>query len=440
MLYLALDDTDSLKGMCTTFLATEMIREFSDLDIIGYPRLVRLNPNVPWKTRGNGALCIRLGRGTGGKFKIGELAGQDVYGWRGCDGNPPPEDVLPRAITMLEKWAELDDELTNPAVAVLEGKPPQSFYWRAVRDVVSIIEAKRAATEAGAWKAYKNGRGIVGCVASSAWRPRDRTYEILAYRQRQRWRTKRDINVRSVIAMDRKFPATFNNYDYLNGKVAIAPASPCPILFGIRSERPDGLFGAMNAVRGEKPERWFIFETNQGTDEHLVRPKAMPRSHTSVILKGRIGGMPMVLVGGHVIFRLDFRHGSIECAAYEPSKQFRKVARALLPGDRVLVCGSVRDKPRTLNVEKLQVLELIPAMSKQGNPRCPTCGKRMKSMGRMSGFRCVKCGEKAPLDAAEWKRVERSIELGWYEPPVSARRHIAKPLKRMGFESNAYPA
>ncbi len=175
MLHISFDDTDSLRGMCTTFLATEAIREFSDLDLIGYPRLVRLNPNVPWKTRGNGALCLRFGFGGGGRFRVGAIDGREIHAFRRCVGHPPPKEILPRAVAVLEEWAEFDDVLTNPAVAVLDHKPPQSFYWRAVRDIVPIADARRAAGKAGAYKTYKNGRGIVGCVAAAAWRPRDRT-------------------------------------------------------------------------------------------------------------------------------------------------------------------------------------------------------------------------------------------------------------------------
>ncbi len=66
-MFIAADDTDSSTWMCTTFLATELVEEFRDYDLIGLPRLVRLNPAVPWKTRGNGAICIRIGRGVGDK-------------------------------------------------------------------------------------------------------------------------------------------------------------------------------------------------------------------------------------------------------------------------------------------------------------------------------------------------------------------------------------
>ena len=438
MVYLAFDDTDSLRGMCTTFLVTEMVKELDDLDLIGYPRLVRLNPNVPWKTRGNGALCLRIGHGTGTRFEVGEIAGRVIESFASSRENPPTGPILERAAGVLEKWAEFDEDLTNPAVAVLSEKPPQRFYWKAVRDIVAVQDARRIATACGEWKGYKNGRGIVGAVAAAAWRPRDRTYEVLTYRQRNRWGTEREIDAKSVMEMDHKFHETFNNYDYLNRKVTISPGSPCPILFGIRAERPARLKAAMRSIRGEKLERWLIFETNQGTDEHLVRPRGPLRSHTSVILKGEVRNPPRIHPGGHVIFRLGHR-GGVDCAAYEPSKQFRRVARALMAGDDVAVCGSVRDEPRTINVEKIQVLKLSHPKVKVSNPSCPRCGKRMKSIGREAGFRCPKCGTRASAKAGIWREAKRSLALGWYEPPVSARRHISKPLRRMGVRANEYP-
>ena len=53
MIYVGIDDTDSLDGGCTTWLVTEIIAELSDFDLVAPPRLVRLNPNVPWKTSQN---------------------------------------------------------------------------------------------------------------------------------------------------------------------------------------------------------------------------------------------------------------------------------------------------------------------------------------------------------------------------------------------------
>ncbi len=79
MLYIGIDDTDSINGGCTTWLATEVIKELSEFDLIGCPRLVRLNPNVPWKTRGNAAVALTLGKGLGMKKLIGEFDGKQFF-------------------------------------------------------------------------------------------------------------------------------------------------------------------------------------------------------------------------------------------------------------------------------------------------------------------------------------------------------------------------
>ncbi|MCL4517690.1 MAG: hypothetical protein M1587_00670 [Thaumarchaeota archaeon] len=60
--HIGIDDTDSSDGMCTTFLCYNLVKEFSRLNVklLDYPNLIRLNPNIPWKTRGNAALVLRV--------------------------------------------------------------------------------------------------------------------------------------------------------------------------------------------------------------------------------------------------------------------------------------------------------------------------------------------------------------------------------------------
>jgi tRNA(Ile2)-agmatinylcytidine synthase len=120
----------------------------------------------------------------------------------------------------------------------------------------------------------------------------------------------------------------------------------------------------------------------------------------------------------------------LDLAAYEPSKSFREIVRGLRPGDVVKVVGELRAVPRTLNLEKIEVLELASRTIKTANPICPDCNKSMQSMGRSGGYRCKVCGSKQPGSAAKTVQEPRSLVQGWYEPPVSARRHLAKPLKR----------
>nr|MCR5853302.1 hypothetical protein [Methanophagales archaeon] len=56
---IGIDDTDSRKGMCTTYLCAVLVSEFREAGLsVSLPYLVRLNPCIPQKTRGNGAVCI----------------------------------------------------------------------------------------------------------------------------------------------------------------------------------------------------------------------------------------------------------------------------------------------------------------------------------------------------------------------------------------------
>ncbi|MGQ9587844.1 MAG: TiaS agmantine-binding domain-containing protein [Thermoplasmata archaeon] len=280
---LAFDDTDSPEGMCTTHLAALVLEELSDCDLIGLPRLVRLNPNVPWKTRGNAAICLPLGRASGAGRACGSLKGEPVKFY--SKGRPvDPENVLDQASKVLERVARFDCEKTNPGIVASNRKPPPSLYWRAVRGIVPLADVERILSNGGAiWRKYKEGRGIIGASAAMAWRPRDRTWEVIAYRSPERIGTPRTIDPRSVIAMDKATRWTFNNYDYENEHVAIAPGSPCPILFGIRGDRASELLRAREMIEGEEPESWLLFLTNQATEDHIVKRRisSLERWHSA---------------------------------------------------------------------------------------------------------------------------------------------------------------
>jgi tRNA(Ile2)-agmatinylcytidine synthase len=58
---IGLDDTDSKEGMCTTYLAAVLIEKLAAFARVeGYPLLVRLNPNIIYKTRGNAGNSHRV--------------------------------------------------------------------------------------------------------------------------------------------------------------------------------------------------------------------------------------------------------------------------------------------------------------------------------------------------------------------------------------------
>ncbi len=427
-MYIGVDDTDSTEGMCTTYLATELIREFSDFDLLGFPRLVRLNPNVPWKTRGNAAICIRLGEGKGEPKVIGRIAGKDILCYEKGTPSEPSKEVFRRARDLIERLARFEDPKTNPGLAISSRKPPAALYWKAVRQVVELAPHLEAANPQFC-HGWKNKRGLIGAVSAMAWQPQDHTYELIAYREPKKWGTPRDVNAASVMMMDMKFPGTFNNYDYELEHVAFAPASPCPILYGIRGDGYDYLPAAMKAVKSEKIDRWVIFLTNQGTDDHIIPASVSNlRPFTSVKVRARVIAMPRMIEGGHLIFSITNGRASVDCTIYEPAKNFRRVGEQLRPGDIIMVMGTVREEPFTINVEKLFVEELAESIVKVANPLCRKCNKRMKSIGKGQGYKCQRCGAKAK--DAEFAQEERALEPGWYEPPVGARRHLSKPLKR----------
>lgn len=430
-IYLGVDDTDSVKGMCTTYLATEMVREFSDMDLLGNPRLVRLNPNVPWKTRGNAAIALKLGIGRGQSKKIGELGGKPVRCFECGENTSPTKKHFERACQVLESLAEFKDENTNPGIVMASEKPPARLYWQAVRGVVKLDKHLSQAS-IDFKRGYKNGRGLIGAASAIAWHPRDRTYELIAYREKRKWGKPRKIGEASVIKMDKAVKTSFNNYDYEEERVAFAPKSPCPVLYGIRGDVEKDLLKAASMIKSEKKDRWLLFLTNQGTDDHIVDASIsnlMP--YTSVRVSGRVASSPRTIKGGHLIFSLAGRKGAIDCTIYEPAKGFRRVGEKLRPGDRIAVQGAVRETPLTINIEKFKVEKLATIKIKSNNPLCHGCGKRMKSLGTDQGYRCARCGKKASKSKAEFTKLKREIKPGWFEPPVGSRRHLAKPLKRM---------
>jgi tRNA(Ile2)-agmatinylcytidine synthase len=431
-MFIAADDTDSSTWMCTTFLATELVRALPDFDLIGLPRLVRLNPAVPWKTRGNGAICIRVGRGAGHPRLFGRMDGKDLFCYARSSEEPDPDEVMARCWPIVERWSQKD--ASDPGLVVTSEAPSPQLYRRAVLQIIDKEEAVSALHEVRARTFEINsGRGLIGAAAAAAWKPEDRTYEVLTYRERERWGRPRDVSPEDIALLDERFPSSFNNYEHLAGRPAIVPHTTCPVLYGIRGDSPLELVRAAASVSSEPVDRWLLFITNQGTDDHIITEWEHLLPNSSYLVGGEVRTMPATIPGGHVIFSLAARDGAVDCAAYEPSKGFREIIRRLRPGDRIQVMGELREAPRTINIEKLNIVSLARSPVKISNPLCPVCGRRAKAAGRGQGYRCRECGTKGLPAPTEDE--PRHISPGWYEPPVCARRHLSKPLKRMGVQS-----
>jgi len=428
-IWLGVDDTDSPRGGCTTWVLTELLsvaRE-SGIDLIGEPRLVRLNPNIPWKTRGNAALSAHFGRGQGPRQRVGEVADAPVWAYR--SGRPLPS-ASGRAFREAA-WTRVlagarSEEGTDPDLVATDRRLPAELYWRAVREVVPVAATRRTLERAGAWwRTRTSERGLVGAAAAVAWSGHHPTWEVTAYRQPSRWGEPRQVDATSVRRAAGRFPGLFLSDDPRTRRLLVAPHSPCPILYGLRGTDPASLLGAAREVRSEPVDRWVLFRTNQGSGDHLKRrPVRDVGPYRSAVIDSTVVRAPESLAGGHVRLQVVDREGdSLDCLAFEPTKTLPPVVRSLVDGDRVTVWGG-RGRDATFRLEGIRLVHLVPRFDPPKGPRCDSCGRHARSLGTARGYRCPTCHRRWPPEAAVLARRAPRFPLGEYHPTPSARRHL----------------
>lgn len=429
-MHLGVDDTDSIRGGCTTYVAALLVEKLKRLNVkfLDYPNLIRLNPNVPWKTRGNGAICLRIKHISGLEDKIKEVA-----------------------IDVVERYSDLNFSGTDPGIVFFQKESIpyciQVFSKKTITGITSLKEAATIIKKLGAEAlGFKTCRGIIGALAAIG-EPlvKDHTYELIAYRVQENYGLKRKVDEKSIFEMDESTkPYTFNNVDLEKSRIIITPRGPDPILFGIRGETPQIVKRAFGLVRtSEAIERWLVFRTNQGTDAHLKQVEALGQVEpcSSIIAKGVVSQNPRIIPLRHVVFSIKDESGEVDCVAYEPTGRLRKVARQLYLNDNIEVYGAIRNRDKnnlfTINLEKINVLTLK-RVSKFQNPVCQKCGKRLKSMGKKKGFRCEKCGDRFPKAKKVLISVPRGLKTKLYITSPRSQRHLTKPLRRYGMEKTCF--
>lgn len=380
----ALDDTDGLDGGCTTHVAHRLAERLGPTRVDGHLRLVRLNPANPYKTRGNAAVAIPLSEGS------------------------DPGRVLDAAADLVREHARIAED-KGAGVAVLDQPPPGRWYERGVREQIPLDEAQAALADARTFT-MGTGRGLVGALCAAAWRPHERshTFTRIAYREPERRGTPRDVDEDLVRELAEAYPETFDCWDARDEHAAVAPRTPCPVLYGVRATRPGRLAEATGELAEEPLAGARTFVTNQATDDHLDPSTPGPV---------RVTATPETLEGGHVRVPAETDDGrAVDLMAFAPTGGMRAPLRELAPGDRVLGLGGGPDGQ--VNLEKALV---VPDQRSRA-PSCPGCGGRMRSTGASTERRCPRCGTRR---AAETEHPDAF----WVEADTSARRHLARPLE-----------
>ncbi len=466
--HVAFDDTDSLKGMCTTYLATVITWRLvaAGARLIDFPRLIRHNPNVPKKTRGNGGVVVSA-------FIPARLI-----------------DSLEREIVkQVESLAHVGDD-ANPGLLFVRGMIPPEFEDREL--VVSKIGCELVSLDEihavidrlqDQWavdvryQAWGTGDGLVGAFGALTRQllGSGYTFELLTYRPLSEAILPRDVPPFNLVnQLSKDFPTTLMNVDPSHDVILIFPRGPDPVICGIRGTNPDELIKFWIRLQNKTPlETMMLFRTNQHLDSHVkafwkVHPhgKALhaARPHDVIVKVVTIVSEPVTIPGRHVFILSREHEGKLEdpsdsvtsycwLAAYEPTKQFRNYVRHLTVGDVIQVVGSIREVSKnsitrlqhlfkdleffltneitgmtmTINLEEFLVISLASRI-RVVNPRCPNCGKTLTSAGKSKGFKCKRCHGKFPSLQQLEEQVPRVLVEGkTYQVPPLAMRHVNKP-------------
>ena len=416
VLNVGFDDTDSPKGMCTTFLAYKIVDSLQKqkTEFLDFPRLIRFNPNIPWKTRGNGAVSFKI------KTKN-------------------PSKIKNQIKKLIVKYSDIKNG-ANPGLVFFENDLIPSefidFSNLALWQLINRNNAKKFAKKNNLEFFYEgNGQGLVGAIGAIGYDFDDHTLELLSYRKKQKFGKERKISAKSVKTMqDETFPNTYNSFDTKKGRVLITPHGPDPVFYGVRGENVDSLVYATKILKSdEKLDGYMIFKSNQGTGDHLkneLNSNTM-KPYASGTITGTIINTPKIAKGGHVFFKILSKNNEFWCAVYKQTG-LSVNASNLIQGDKIKVGGGVRKAsknfPRIINLEYIKIISLQKNISTT-NPLCKKCNKKMKSKGKNQEFQCIRCGNKASKKTII--EIPRKLKKQLYIPKISAHRHLTRPLQRM---------
>lgn len=389
--WLGLDDTDSLAGGCTTEVFHRLISSLPPEAQMGMPRLVRLWPFAQRRTRGNAAVSIEI------KHPRMEVLLAHLDAW--WEANILPLHGVVEGSVMSDR----EQSPASPGMVWFDQQPDAAAYWDAVRREVKLDELP---TPDRSW----GDHGCIGATAAVAWPAEACTWEAIAWRHDEHGGP-RTLDEAMLVQLDAWSDIVLSR-DPRKGKQLVAPRGISPVLFGLRALNPNDAERACRLLieaEGTEPvSGWRVFQTNQATGDHLAGS-----------VKTEVHTVYVDAVRKHV--HLETADGPM--VMYAEGGPVNALGRWLIEGDRLEVRGLLHPSG-ILHVEQACLLEAV--SRKKMRPLCEPCGVRMKTMGAGQGLRCPSCKHRV---ADSWDDVEAEPpHLGWVEPPMDARRHLARPL------------
>ncbi|ADN51201.1 TiaS agmantine-binding domain-containing protein [Vulcanisaeta distributa] len=408
-LMIGIDDTDWEGGGCTTYVMYSfvkyLIKDGSINNVVGLPRLTRLNPYVPFKTRGNASLSIII-----------HVASEDEV----ANYVELMESLIDQMVKRVGK--------TSPGIAYMVINDLSNinerllwFYRKSVRDMVTLDLARKVADKVNA--KLVGGRGVIGALASLGFIPIDATFEFIAYRLEDE---ERPIIKPSDVKPWDDVTSHFTFLNIYDNQVLIEPHGPDPVLFGVRGDSPYHVLAMGNYLANKyNAIGWIIYITNQGTNDHRSRmSEFIPYRNVDLV-----GAITNVVFNdkGHAFIAFDNDRRAI---AYRHLGISRELDGCV--GCVVQAWGGVKlNGDFSLYIEGVRVLH--DRYVEVRNPRCPVCGGPMESVGRSGILRCKRCGFQDRLPRVLVPRNR------WFSvnPRASEYRHLMKPSERVGLEGLA---
>ena len=391
--WLGLDDTDSLKGGCTTEVLFQLLNDLPTTVSFRSPRLVRLWPFAKQRTRGNAAVAVELITENEAELlnHLDQWWKQHIESLKGILGTSDHSERTQYPADPGMVWTS--ELMTNEA-----------FYKSAVSSEIELQNVPEVTR-------YWGGNGRIGATAAVLWPAAQCTYEAIAWRSNEAEGRRHLDEVALAEVEDLK--DTFLCRNPKLGTSLLAPRGNSPVLFGIRSWTKEGAQHALDILeQGEDTEPTkgsLVFQTNQATGDHLEEPiEAFVRSKS-------------ILKKGHVV--LETTQGT--WMAFRQSGHIALLSQWVIKGD-LLIGNGLRDEDNVLHLELLKVKKSI---SEQKRPLCVRCNKSMKSMGKNQGLRCKRCNLTSDRGWVEVNRIPPFQD--WVQPPPSSRRHLSKPLEEM---------